>query len=220
MSGRSRREWMLGAGALGTAALARIADPSRAVGDPRAADLADKIPRVIGSRVGEDDPDVVPDTVDGGARAGQALARRYIEIAASPIMLLIDHHGSDSPELKVHRPETCYAVAGFRTEPSSRLHLDLDGASVPAAWFSARRGLRFETVLYWTRVGRSFPQTLTAQRLAFIQQAVNGVRADGLLARMSMIGEDRAAHLHQLNRFAADLVRNSPRARDLLLGPS
>jgi hypothetical protein len=77
---------------------------------------------------------------------------------------------------------------------------------------------RVESVLYWTRIAGFFPRTLTAQRLAMLKLGLEGVIPDGVLVRISALGDSQVTPT--LAQFADDLVRQSgAQARALLLGP-
>lgn len=221
MSAYDRRQVLVGAGALAIAGAAFAAQPRHALVDYSHTPLGSLVPTTIGSWTGVDDSDVVPEQVDASIDHGQTLARRYLGDGVEPVMLVVSYHGPQSPDLKVHRPETCYEVAGFDGGRPRPTKVSLAPAvSVPSITFTARREQRTETVLYWTRVGDRFPQSLSGQRLDFLREAARGVRADGLLMRASMVGPDASASEAVLRRFAAALVGASTSAgRKLLLGP-
>ena len=217
-----RRQILVGGGALMVAGAAFAAQPRRRVVDFTRTPLASLVPLSVGPWKGAEDADVVPEQVDASIDHGQTITRRYLGEGVEPIMLVVSYHGPQSPDLKVHRPETCYTVAGFKGGQPYPVQVAVaPSVVVPSVKFTARREQRMETVLYWTRVGDRFPQTLTAQRLDFLGEALHGVRADGLLMRASVIGPDPAASEAVLTHFAAALVVfASPEGRKLLLGPA
>ena len=216
-----RRQLLVGGGALLVAGAAYAAEPRRNVADFSKSSIESLVPMRAGAWSGAIDPDVVPETVDASIDHGQTLTRRYQGAQSASVMLVVSYHGPQSPDLKVHRPETCYAVAGFQGgAPRPIVAPMLVGGPVPAVTFTARRDDRIETVLYWTRVGDRFPQNLTTQRVDFLLEALRGVRADGLLFRASVVGSDPASSLQMLKVFSASLVEAAPaRGRVLLLGP-
>ena len=217
-----RRRLTIACAALGTAGLAYAAEPRCLFDNGQARRLDDLIPWTIGNRRGRRDDELVPATVDGSSLHEQILMRRYDGGGAASVMFIVSYHGATSPDLKVHRPETCYAVAGFHVGPVSPLTLRVDARDeVRAVTFDAQRGDRRESVLYWTRVAERFPQTLLQQRLAFLQEAARGVRPDGLLVRISIVADEAAQARASTVAFARDLLRaaSSP-ARRWLLGAS
>ena len=219
MNGLDRRRILVGGAALATASAAVLAEPRRQAGVLAPGALTKLIPLQVGIRRGVDDLDVVPESVDATPVSGQTVTRRYLGGSGPPLMVVVSYHGSRSPELKVHRPETCYRVAGFSVDALKPIIVPLVGKMIPAVAFASRRGEREELVLYWTRVGASFPQTLTDQRLAFVKQALSGFRADGLLARISIAGSRQDLDSGALVTFAKDLLlAASPIARHLLIG--
>ena len=179
------------------------------------------IPAQVGARRAFDGSDVIPEKVDSTPVLGQTVSRRYAGAVGPDVMLIVSYHGARSPDLKVHRPETCYKVAGFAVDPTKPIDVLLGrGFLLPAVTFSAQRGPRRESVLYWTRVGRDFPQSLVVQRKDFIAQALTGLRADGLLVRISMLGETPRRNSAILCEFAVDLLEAAGlEARHVLLGP-
>ena len=217
-----RRYALVGGAALATAGLAVAAEPRRVAPALGRLGLAALMPPQVGATQAFPDSDVVPDTVDGALNAGQTVALRYRGPGSRPIMLVMSYYGSRSPDLKVHRPETCYKVAGFEIGPVQPVSIAVAADAVlPAVSFRAVRADRVENVLYWTRVGSAFPQTLTNQRLAFIVQALQGIRADGLLARFSVVdseSERGGANLPDFSR--AFLEASSPMGRRLFAGAS
>ena len=217
-----RRQLLVGGGALAIAGAAFAAEPRRSVVDFSHAKLGGLVPLTIGPWSGADDADVVPEQVDGSIDHGQIVSRSYEGAGVSPVMLVVSYHGPQSPDLKVHRPETCYAVAGFAGGRPRPIDVVVTPSSrVPSVLFTARREQRVETVLYWTRVGNRFPQSLGVQRLDFFREALHGARADGLLVRASVIGPDPTASAAVLQSFAGALVAAaSPSGRKLLLGPA
>ena len=217
----ARRQLLIAGAGAGMAGLTFAAEPRRTLFDLDRQRLGQLIPARVGDRSGLDDPSVVPESVDASPEASETLSRSYGDGGDTrPIMLLLAYHAPRSHELKVHRPETCYTVAGFQVANLRPLVVPFRaGGSVPGVTFEARRGERVETVLYWTRVGAAFPVSLTSQRLAFLKQAIEGVRADGLLVRISVIMKDVGSAPRLLSQFGAELIQSSDvQARRLLVG--
>ena len=72
-------------------------------------------------------------------------------------------------------------------------------------------------MLYWTRVGETFPQRWVEQRLSVASANLEGVIPDGLLVRISTLGDDFATQFPIMRGFIADLaVASSPRLAQLL----
>ena len=216
-----RRRFMIGSVASLTAFAAFAAEPRHLASGLLAQSLADYVPISVGLRIGSVESGVVPEKIDESAETGQTVTRRYEAESLAPVMVVMSYHGSKSPDLKVHRPETCYKVAGFEVEQLKPVAISIQaGLAIPAVSFASQRADRHEQVLYWTRVGTQFPQSLTAQRWAFINQALNGFRADGLLVRISTIADDSDQGQRILEGFARELLKTcrAP-ARRLLLGP-
>jgi len=74
--------------------------------------------------------------------------------------------------------------------------------------------------MYWTRIGDSMPVKWFDQRLMMAKANLQGFIPDGLLARVSVISDDRGEAMATLTRFVQTLVADSGRAgRAMLIGP-
>jgi EpsI family protein len=123
--------------------------------------------------------------------------------------------------LQVHRPEICYPVGGFVLSPTRSSSVRLAGRQVPANMFSAVGPDRTEQVLYWTRVGTTFPRSWAEQRYAVARANVGGRIPDGAMLRISLIGGDLDPAQPLLEGFARDFVAASPQPLNhVLLGPT
>ena len=149
----------------------------------------------------------------------QQLTRTYESGSALPIMLLLAYGSSQSGMMQVHRPETCYPSGGFRLSPTEIMNMPLDnGESIPVRFFTATSDTRVEHVLYWTRIGPMLPHSWTLQRLAVMRSNLSGYIPDGLLARVSVVTQDRGEALATLQRFTREMLDASgTRGRKLLI---
>jgi EpsI family protein len=140
----------------------------------------------------------------------QLVSRHYASSALPPLMLLIAHGQAQNGNTQLHRPELCYPSAGFRIEERGTLALPLPGgASIQARVLTGIAPGRTEQILYWTRVGRDFPDSAMAQRWSALRQTLAAGPPDGVLVRFSTIEEDVGRGLALLQRFARDLWAGS-----------
>ena len=150
------------------------------------------------------------------------LMRSFANSSGALIMFLIAYDRSQSGMLMIHRPESCYPGSGFTITDQRAVEVPLGPHVVANAQFlSARRDTRIEQVLYWTRLGNSFPRDWDEQRSSIARQNLRGFVPDGALVRMSMIDPDPVSSLATMRRFAANLFTSSgPGGRALLAGPA
>jgi EpsI family protein len=151
------------------------------------------------------------------------LVRLYADDAGTGVMLLAAAGAATGPGLSVHRPEQCYPAAGFDIPWTGQIPLTQpapEGAN--ARLVTAVRAQRRELVHYWIRVGNAFPLTSFDQRLALIDQNLQGVVPPARLVRLSVLSRDAQEDQAGYGRIAvfsdALLAGLSQPARLLMLG--
>jgi len=77
-------------------------------------------------------------------------------------------------------------------------------------YFTASGDSRDETVMYWSRVGAEFPRRWSEQRLAVARANLDKVIPDGLLARLSTVGEDVELNLPIMREFVVAMAAAAP----------
>lgn len=217
-----RRKVLLGLGmaAVSGVAYARLPVPNRPPLDADAFDAM--IPDTIGSwqfatasGLVLPPPDALSDRL-----YDNLVTRIYANPAGEALMLLIAYNNRQDGVLQIHRPEVCYPAGGYTLSATRDASIALPaGSALPAQAFVAYGRQRDEVVLYWTRVGDTFPRRWAEQRLSVAKANLNGIIPDGLLVRVSTIGNDFADEYPVLQRFVADLAEgSSPRLAQLLFG--
>ncbi len=163
---------------------------------------------------------IVPEDSQPTSVYDQVAIRTFMQEGAPDIALLIAYGSAQSGLMKVHRPEVCYASAGFKILGAHDADVALTPrAHVPARAFEGVRDARREQVLYWTRVGEGFPTSMNGERWASFRAGLRGVIPDGVLVRFSTIADDPQAGERLLAGAARDLVASaSVPARRLLTG--
>ena len=224
----SRRETLIGGGFLAAAVAGLALKPRRAENLLGTAKLDDLVPQRVGSwRFNTASGLVLPpadqmrDTL-----YSQLLTRTYVREGAAPVMLLIAYSGAQDGTIQIHRPEVCYPASGFRLTRNEPHRVKLAGASlaaganaVPAREIVAETESRREQLVYWTRLGGHFPTRWIEQRLAVTAENFAGTIPDGVLVRVSSVGNGNQFAV--LDDFARALVAAvGPRMRQVLLGPS
>ncbi len=217
----SRRSVALGIGFIAIAGAAAAVTPrrhERSLGDAR---LADVVPmRVAPYQATPGGSLVLPEDEQPTNVYDQVLGRTYTAASLPGIMLLIAYGAAQSGLMKVHRPEVCYASAGFSIQNPRPVDIPLgSGAPIAATTFLAVRGDRDEQVLYWTRISNAFPRDLTGQRLVMLERGVTGIIPDGVLVRCSTLTSDTRTGELAMANFARALVASAdPLGRALLIG--
>jgi EpsI family protein len=152
----------------------------------------------------------------------QQVTRAYVSEKHPAVMLVMAYGSSQGGMLQVHRPEICYPASGFRLSATETDTLPIGaGRGIPVRAFTATADTRVEQVMYWTRIANAFPTSWTSQRIAIMESNLLGAVPDGLLVRLSTVGEDVAAGRKALAEFArAMLATIGPVGRRQLLGTS
>lgn len=183
--------------------------------------IAGQLPKRVAGWTGQTTVDAILPPDDGltDQTYGEVVIRRFVDGRSPPITLVIAQDAMQGFASQLHRPETCYPASGFRITRQENYELQADGRRIPAGFLEAERGSRRDAVLYWTRLGDSFPQDIWQQRAAIIKGALTGSGTRGLLVRFSQRVNDASRDRGQLAAFAVELLRySSPRLSLTLLG--
>lgn len=149
------------------------------------------------------------------------VTRIYTNPAGQVMMFLIAYKNFQNGVLQIHRPEICYPAGGYTLSDTVASEIPIGAAEpLPVNAFSANGNERDEQVLYWTRIGQHFPVRWSEQRLAVLRANLAQINPDGMLARVSMPGDDMADSKPLMMKFIADLRAASPPGmRRILFGP-
>ena len=148
------------------------------------------------------------------------VTRRYDAPGHAPVMLLVAYSNVQDGMLQLHRPEVCYPASGYRLSETREVDISNGiGGTIAANAFSADGVSRIEQVLYWTRIGQSFPTRWIKQRAAVVSANLAGYIPDGVLVRLSRLAPEMGDTLPDLSAFAAALVAAAgPEGRRILTG--
>lgn len=150
----------------------------------------------------------------------QIVGRLYVNDAGKMVMMLIAYGDTQNDLLQLHRPEVCYPAFGFSIVDTRRTDVQLGPKlAIPARALTATSSGRVEHILYWTRIGEHLPTNGQEQRVAKLSDQFAGIVPDGVLVRISTVGDDRDAAMLVNERFARDMVRAmAPQHRSALIG--
>lgn len=134
------------------------------------------------------------------------VTRTYSNPAGEVVMLLVAYNNKQDGVLQIHRPEICYPAGGYMLTDVVPVDVPVaQGQVLPGQIFGASSEARNEVVLYWTRVGDKYPRRWLDQRWAVAEANLRGIVPDGVLARVSTIGNDFARTTPVLKTFIRDL---------------
>jgi EpsI family protein len=206
-----RRELLLGlplvAGAAGALALTPR-NRLNLLGDKK---LDDAIPLKIGAwHVVPSNAMILPEAEAGSLSArlyDQTVSRLYTSDTELPVMMVIAYGSTQSDQLQLHRPEVCYSAVGFEISDARRVEVPLaPQAILPVRELVASSNERVEPILYWTRIGDYLPASGSEQRMMKLRSEFNGYIADGVLVRLSTVGEPSPEIFASLQRFARQML--------------
>lgn len=149
---------------------------------------------------------VLPPPDELSARLYDDLVTRVYGEADDNVMMLIAYNNRQDGVLQVHRPEFCYSAGGFSLGKTRQISLLALEKQVPAIAFTATSEERTEQVLYFTRLGGSYPRSWAEQRFAVVAENLAGRIPDGLLFRVSLLSTDQDAAVEKLRAFARAFV--------------
>ncbi len=201
---------IIGIAMLLAAGLAVVMTPKQKVAEegPKI-DLEIMIPKQFGEwRI---DESIVPVKINPEVQAkldkiySQTLSRTYVNHNGERIMLSIAYGGNQQDGLQVHKPEVCYPAQGFEVLEKSTSVLTLPNREIPVVRLLTRLGPRIEPITYWITVGNKVPGSGISKKMEKITLGLSGKVPDGMLVRVSNIGEKNSGFkLHE--RFLADLI--------------
>lgn len=118
----------------------------------------------------------------------QVLMRTYENSKGQRVMLALAWGQKQQQEVKIHRPELCYAAQGFLV--TSTIQHDfgltsLSGKQVIGKQMLAKHGQLTEAVSYWVRIGDFYSESAFLTRLNILKAGLLGEVHDGVLVRVS-----------------------------------
>lgn len=149
----------------------------------------------------------------------QTISRTYINNQGQRVMLAIAYGGDQNDMMQVHKPEICYTAQGFHIDKSYDAHFETAYGNFVVRKMLAVKGSRLEPVTYWVTIGNKIAVNPVQWRLERIRYGLTGVVPDGLLFRVSTIGDHLEKGYDIQKKFVNDLMQAiTPDARSRLLG--
>lgn len=136
------------------------------------------------------------------------LSRVYINKEGRAVYLSIAYGRNQSDGQALHYPEVCYPAQGYVIANRKKSIVNIDSATVPVKLLIAERGPLIEPITYWATVGSKIILSGTQHKVAQLGYGFRGLIPDGMIVRVSSIGQNPEAEYALQRKFLEDLVRN------------
>ena len=204
-----RRSLLIGAILVGGAALAYFRQPFKVAVAVPDKDFRSLIPRQVGNwRSRKSDELVVPQEDEFTAKLYENLETFVYEGENIPtMMLLLAYNSVQRNDVQAHRPEVCYPASGYPVIFSEEIALKYRNKLISGRYLIAERNSSsFEHIIYWIRIGDSFPASWARQRLDMALINASGIVPDGALFRASTINQSNVKNVHLVQNFISQFA--------------
>jgi EpsI family protein len=148
----------------------------------------------------------------------QTLSRTFVNSRDERIMLSIAYGGDQSDSMQVHKPEVCYPAQGFQILKLVTGMFDTGFGHIQVKRLLATQGARVEPIIYWLTIGDTVAVNSLKWKLAQLKYGLTGKVPDGMIFRVSSLGEEMAAYPVQEDFIRALLKALPPENRKRLIG--
>jgi len=214
-----RRSILIGVGLAASGAISFFAAPKATARPISQSNFRSAIPKNVGRWVSRSTQEIVLPPQDDSNKLYENQETRIYEGQGLPsVMFLVAFSSIQQNDVHVHRPEVCYPAGGFPIISNARTRISYLGKEFQARELVADRGGLKERIIYWTRVGTSFPTTWREQRITMALANLEGSVPDGVLFRVSAL-EDPGTNISEALRIFIQTFLNSlsPSFRDTVL---
>jgi len=136
----------------------------------------------------------------------QTVSRTYVNNQNQHIMLSVAYGGDQEEVMQVHKPEVCYTAQGFTVKKNGVVPIKTDKGTVHALQLITNQAERVEPVTYWITIGNTIALNGLAWRWERIKYGLTGTLPDGLLFRVSSIGNDANQEYQIHQQFIQSLM--------------
>lgn len=119
----------------------------------------------------------------------QTVSRTYLSQDGEIVMLSIAYGRNQNDDVALHYPDVCYPAQGFRITKRETSEIKIDGHTIPTTKLIATLGTRIEPITYWTTIGNKTTRGSLNTKIAQLSYRFDGSVPDGLIFRVSSIGE-------------------------------
>lgn len=219
-----RKVWVLTVAMLVAAGSSMALTPTkRAVATGAVLDLEAVVPKQFAGW--QIDPSIQPVVPSPDVQAAidriytHVLTRTYVNGAGQRVMLAVAYGAEQSDALRVHHPEGCYVGQGFQIDKAVRGILKTAYGEIKVKYLIATKGYRKEPITYWIIIGDKSVMGQWEEKVAQLGYGLTGRIPDGLLFRISSIGNDAAEAFAVQEKFARQLLESvDPAYRPRLVG--
>lgn len=221
-----RRAFVVLGLSVGSVAAAEVIKPRTKLASIRGLniDIAEMIPRKFDGWQALDDNlsavvnPVMQETLD--KIYSQLVSRTYTNRDQRRIMLSVAYGDDQRKYLAVHYPEVCYPAQGFAVRSNVMGQTTVAGDTLPLRKLETVLGKqRFEPVTYWTTMGDFTSFGGFPRRMIELRYGLQRVIPDGLLFRVSSIGQDSAAQFQMQEDFIKSMLEGlQPQVRRFFTG--
>ncbi len=150
----------------------------------------------------------------------KVINRTYRNEDGQRIMLSIAYGRDQRSDMAVHYPEVCYPAQGFTVTELTRDSLEVVDRRLNVKRMNANMGsMRNEPVTYWVTIGDHAGVEGFQRRLIEFRYGVKRIIPDGLLFRVSSIGNKPMVEYRAHDRFITDILASVPEdVRDFFSG--
>lgn len=135
------------------------------------------------------------------------LARTYRNKTGQRVMLSIAYGSDQSSEATaVHRPEFCYSAQGFKVNNLGEATAAIGNRSLGVQRLRGVLGQRREPITYWITLDETATLPGFSRKYEQLRYGLRGQIPDGLLFRVSSIGNDDADSFKLQETFLNDLA--------------
>jgi EpsI family protein len=209
--GLDRRSILVGTGLAAAGALSHFAAPKAVAKPIEKPTFSSAIPDRVGGWTSRKTQEIVLPPQDDSNKLYENQETRVYEGADLPaIMFLIAYSSIQQNDVQVHRPEVCYPASGYPVIATEATQISYRGRELAARELVADRGGLHERVIYWIRVGNSFPTSWREQRINIAFANLSGSIPDGVLLRVSAVEEPGKSTSALLRTFIAGFLDQVP----------
>jgi EpsI family protein len=194
----------------GTWLLARWMIPTHYMADDRERmELSEVVPREFGDwREEPSGAIVVADpTIEETMNKlySEVLNRTFVDSQGNRVMLSIAYgKNQNSNSTAAHRPEFCYSAQGFLVERHGKRPLVLNDHEIPTARLVGKLAERIEPITYWVTLDDTPALPGLSRKLQQLKYGLQGKIADGMLVRLSTIGDAKETEFAIHDRFVRE----------------
>lgn len=140
----------------------------------------------------------------------ETFAATYRNADDRRVMLSIAYGRDQSDGHDVHKPDLCYPAQGFSIIDSHITDLELSSDySINVKYLNTRKANRLEPLFYWTTIGNRIYQGKVGKKRAAFEYSLQNLIPDGLIVRVSTIGEDEDSAKRLMRDFVSDWYSSS-----------